>query len=238
MWKFMSSKAWSSVKFSDILLESQNLRFFNSKSNARLCAGAKVYFFITGQFLNTFLYDTWYSYMILKWQFLISTLFKTLTNYGWPVPRVTVYWKSFFRNFSKEVWLDFEAFVTTGGTMNNWVPNGCNNFESMPNQCWGLCQKENIEKFSRRFLKFFDVISIGENSALIQSALFDVISMGKKSTPFRYTFFVNLKSGNSTPFQCTFSMSLRWMENRHNVNVLNLCLWKIKYCDRFDISFW
>ena len=70
MCKFLTSKVWSSVKSSHMILmifESQKFRFFTSKSDIFWC----------------------FFYMTLKWQFLSCALFKTLINFVYPLPRVT-----------------------------------------------------------------------------------------------------------------------------------------------------
>ena len=44
MSKFVTSNVWSHAKSSYPILESENLSFFNSKSNVRLRARAKIWF--------------------------------------------------------------------------------------------------------------------------------------------------------------------------------------------------
>ena len=101
----------------------------------------------------------------IKWKFLASDLSKTLINYVWPISRVTGWLIVTFAGFFKADLTRFlgtcdsnsSTLITTGETINSWVPNRRNtsNWPRFDDDITFICQKENMNTFSRRFDKLF-----------------------------------------------------------------------------------
>ena len=116
--------------------------------------------------------------------------------------------------------------------------------------------EKNIDEFSRRFdvfflcnfdrqkilavsTYFFDVILMGKKSTPFRRTLFDIISMSEKSTLFRCIFFnVILMGKKSTSFLCTFFKIILIDERSRSFQCTSMQFWWCFWKKRIWWSFW